>query len=102
MVLKKDQSCAKSILPLLAGRRHILFTSFPSPSMAPVTADFGPSSVLIQDQNAPLREHPVPLPIGLSEQPKRRRCLLVVLNHCILTFCEQRATDLRFRGEVLL
>jgi len=30
--------------------------------MAPVTADFGPSSVLIQGQNAPLREHPVPLP----------------------------------------
>ena len=57
-----SQSCPKSILPILAGRRHILFTPFPSPSMAPVTADFGPSSVLIQGQNAPLREHPVPLP----------------------------------------
>jgi len=32
--------------------------------MASVTADFGPSSVLIQGQNAPLREHPVPLPSG--------------------------------------
>ena len=83
MGLKKDQSCAKSILPLLAGRRHLLFTSFPSPSMAPVTADFGPSSVLIQDQNTPFREHPVPLPIGLGKHPKRRKYILVVLSHFI-------------------
>jgi hypothetical protein len=52
--------------------------------MASVTADFGPSSVLIQGQNAPLRENPVPLPIGLSKQPERRKCLLVVLSHFIL------------------
>ena len=38
--------------------------TFATPSMAPLTADFGPSSILIQGQNTPLREHPVPLPLG--------------------------------------
>ncbi len=45
------------------GEQHILFATFASPSVASLTADFGPSSILIQCQNTPLREHAVLLPV---------------------------------------
>ena len=46
---------------LFSGKRHILFATLPSPSVASVTADFGPFAVLLKVQNTPLRESPVPL-----------------------------------------
>ena len=51
-----------SFLLVLAGGRHILSVTFATPSMASLTADFVPSSVLTHGQNTPLREHPVHLP----------------------------------------
>ncbi len=45
----------------ITGGRHILFTTFASPSMASLTADFVPLSVLTHGQNTPFREHPVHL-----------------------------------------
>jgi hypothetical protein len=49
---------------ILAGGRHILSVTFATPSMASLTADFVPSSVLTHGQNTPLREHAVHLLTG--------------------------------------